>query len=148
MRNVTKIILNLLLLPLFACSTVEKTSDVGFVSQQNFVGRTRVDSVMLRDSIFIREKSDTVFYTKYRTLYKERLRVDTIVRCDTLYRDREVVVERIRDEGCRSPFYRKLLPVALVLASIVLWRTGLWRVLLNVIMKAVELCKRVFRLKG
>ncbi len=145
MRNVTKIILNLLLLPLFACSTVEKTSDVGFVSQQNFVGRTRVDSVMLRDSIFIREKSDTVFYTKYRTLYKERLRVDTIVRCDTLYRDREVVVETVRNAGHGGAMLWKVAVAALAL--LLLWRTGWWRTLLNLILKVIELCRRVFRLR-
>lgn len=145
MRNVTKIILNLLLLPLFACSTVEKTSDVGFVSQQNFVGRTRMDSVLLRDSIFIREKSDTVFYTKYRTLYKERLRVDTIVRCDTLYRDREVVVETVRNAGHGGAMLWKVAVAALVL--LLLWRTGGWRTLLNLILKVIELCRRVFRLR-
>jgi hypothetical protein len=145
MRNVTKIILNFLLLPLFACSTVEKTSDVGFVSQQNFVGRTRVDSVLLRDSIFIREKSDTVFYTKYRTLYKERLRVDTIVRCDTLYRDREVVVETVRNAGHGGAMLWKVAVAALAL--LLLWRTGGWRTLLNLILKVIELCRRVFRLR-
>lgn len=145
MRNVTKIILNLLLLPLFACSTVEKTSDVGFVSQQNFVGRTRVDSVLLRDSIFIREKSDTVFYTKYRTLYKERLRVDTIVRCDTLYRDREVVVETMRNARHGGAMLWKVAVAALAL--LLLWRTGGWRTLLNLILKVIELCRRVFRLR-
>lgn len=145
MRNVTKIILNLLLLPLFACSTVEKTSDVGFVSQQNFVGRTRVDSVLLRDSIFIREKSDTVFYTKYRTLYKERLRVDTIVRCDTLYRDREVVVETVRNAGHGGAMLWKVAVAALAL--LLLWRAGGWRALLNLILKVIELCRRVFRLR-
>lgn len=145
MRNVTKITLNLLLLPLFACSTVEKTSDVGFVSQQNFVGRTRVDSVLLRDSIFIREKSDTVFYTKYRTLYKERLRVDTIVRCDTLYRDREVVVETVRNAGHGGTMLWKVAVAALAL--LLLWRTGGWRTLLNLILKVIELCRRVFRLR-
>jgi hypothetical protein len=133
------------LLPLFACSTVEKTSDVGFVSQQNFVGRTRVDSVLLRDSIFIREKSDTVFYTKYRTLYKERLRVDTIVRCDTLYRDREVVVETVRNAGHGGAMLWKVVVAALAL--LLLWRTGGWRTLLNLILKVIELCRRVFRLR-
>ena len=146
MKSRRKMILSALLLSLAACGTVQRANEVEHTSQENFVGHTRVDSVMLRDSIFIREKSDTVFYTKYRTIYKERLKVDTIVRCDTLYRDREVVVERVRDGGCRSTIYRKLLFVAL--AFFVLWRTGLWRVLLNVIMKAVGLCKRVFRLKG
>ena len=145
MRNVTKIILNLLLLPLFACSTVEKTSDVGFVSQQNFVGRTRVDSVLLRDSIFIRERSDTVFYTKYRTVYKERLRVDTVIRCDTLYRDREVVVERVRKVGNRFGLLWKV-PLA-VLLLFLLWKAGLFPAVWKLILKGVELCKRIFHLK-
>ena len=145
MKSVTGIIVSALLLLLFACSTMEKTNDVGFVSQQNFVGRTRVDSVLLRDSIFIREKSDTVFYTKYRTLYKERLRVDTIVRCDTLYRDREVVVETVRNAGHGGAMLWKVAVAALAL--LLLWRTGGWRTLLNLILKVIELCRRVFRLR-
>ena len=74
----------MLLLSLVGCSTVENVNDVGIVSRNNLIECVRVDSVVLRDSVFIREKSDTVFYTKYRTVYKELLRVDTIVRCDTL----------------------------------------------------------------
>ncbi len=129
----------------FACSTLKNANEVELASHDSYVGYTRVDSVLLRDSIFIREKSDTVFYTKYRTVYKERLRVDTVVRCDTLFRDREVVVEKVRDVGRNSGLAWKL-PLAAV-ALFLLWRTGVWRVLLNLILKVMELCKRVFRLK-
>ena len=145
MKSITKIILSALPFLLLACSTVRETNDTVFVSQDNFVGHTRVDSVLLRDSIFIREKSDTVFYTKYRTIYKERLRVDTIVRCDTIYREREVVVEKVRSAGSNISFLWKVLLA--VLALFLLWRTGWWRVLLNVILKVMDLCKRVFRSK-
>ena len=145
MKSITKIILSALPFLLLACSTVRETNDTGYVSQDNFVGHTRVDSVLLRDSIFIREKSDTVFYTKYRTIYKERLRVDTIVRCDTIYREREVVVEKVRSAGSNKSFLWKVLLA--VLALFLLWRTGCWRVLLNVILKVMDLCKRVFRSK-
>lgn len=134
-----------LVLLLFACSTLENANEVELASHDSYVGYTRVDSVLLRDSIFIREKSDTVFYTKYRTVYKERLRVDTVVRCDTLFRDREVVVEKVRDVGRNSGLAWKLPLAAVVL--FLLWRTGVWRVLLNLILKVMELCKRVFRLK-
>ena len=133
------------MLSLVACGTVQRSNDVELVAQNNYVGRTKADSVMLRDSIFIREKSDTVYYTKYRTIYKERLRVDTVVRCDTLYRDREVVVERVREVERRNSLYWKLPLVALVL--LLLWRTGLWSALLDVTMKTIDLCKRVFRSK-
>ena len=146
MKSRTRIILSALLLSLVACGTVQRSNDVELVAQNNYVGRTKADSVMLRDSIFIREKSDTVYYTKYRTIYKERLRVDTVVRCDTLYRDREVVVERVREVERGNSLYWKLPLVALVL--LLLWRTGLWRALLDVTMKTMDLCKRVFRSKG
>ena len=145
MKSITKIILSALPFLLLACSTVRETNDTVYVSQDNFVGHTRVDSVLLRDSIFIREKSDTVFYTKYRTIYKERLRVDTIVRCDTIYREREVVVEKVRSAGSNISFLWKVLLA--VLALFLFWRTGWWRVLLNVILKVMDLCKRVFRSK-
>lgn len=133
------------MLSLVACGTVQRSNDVELVAQNNYVGHIKADSVMLRDSIFIREKSDTVYYTKYRTIYKERLRVDTVVRCDTLYRDREVVVERVREVERRNSLYWKLPLVALVL--LLLWRTGLWSALLDVTMKTIDLCKRVFRSK-
>ena len=145
MKSRTRIILSALLLSLVACGTVQRSNDVELVAQNNYVGRTKADSVMLRDSIFIREKSDTVYYTKYRTIYKERLRVDTVVRCDTLYRDREVVVERVREVERGNSLYWKLPLVALVL--LLLWRTGLWSALLDVTMKTIDLCKRVFRSK-
>ena len=133
------------MLSLVACGTVQRSNDVELVAQNNYVGHIKADSVMLRDSIFIREKSDTVYYTKYRTIYKERLRVDTVVRCDTLYRDREVVVERVREVERGNSLYWKLPLVALVL--LLLWRTGLWSALLDVTMKTIDLCKRVFRSK-
>lgn len=145
MKSRTRIILSALLLSLVACGTVQRSNDVELVAQNNYVGHTKADSVMLRDSIFIREKSDTVYYTKYRTIYKERLRVDTVVRCDTLYRDREVVVERVREVERGNSLYWKLPLVALVL--LLLWRTGLWSALLDVTMKTIDLCKRVFRSK-
>lgn len=145
MKSRTRIILSALLLSLVACGTVQRSNDVELVAQNNYVGHIKADSVMLRDSIFIREKSDTVYYTKYRTIYKERLRVDTVVRCDTLYRDREVVVERVREVERRNFLYWKLPLVALVL--LLLWRTGLWSALLDVTMKTIDLCKRVFRSK-
>ena len=145
MRKRKVICLSVLLLAVAACSTVEKASDVQYVLQNNVAEHVRVDSVVLRDSIFIRECSDTVFYTKYRTLYKERLRVDTVMRCDTLYRDREVVVERVREVGSRFGLLWKV-PLA-VLLLLLLWKAGLLPVVWELILKGVELCKRIFRLK-
>ena len=44
------------------------------------------DSIYVLDSIYVREAHDTIYITKWRTEYKEALRVDTlnIQRTDTL----------------------------------------------------------------
>jgi hypothetical protein len=56
------------------------------------------DSICLKDSIYIRERDDTVFVDKWHTTYIERLRVDSIHVADTVpvpYRDVvEVKVEK------------------------------------------------------
>lgn len=145
MKNRTIISLSILLLSLVACSTVESSGNTEFVSQSNHVERIRVDSVMLHDSVFIRERCDTVFYTRYRTVYKERLRVDTVVRCDTIFHDREVVVEKVRNVGGRSHAALKLS--FLVGLLFLLWRAGLLPVAWNYILKGLQLCKRIFHLK-
>ena len=145
MRKRKLICLSALLLALVACSTTERAMDVQFVSQNNVTGHIRVDSMVLRDSVFIRERSDTVFYTKYRTVYKERLKVDTVVRCDTLFRDREVVVEKVRESNEKRGLVWIVPLVALLL--FLLWRAGLLPAVWNLILKGVRLCKRIFHLK-
>lgn len=44
------------------------------------------DSVFVKDSVFVREKNDTVFLTKWHTVYREVLRVDTfqVLRVDSI----------------------------------------------------------------
>ena len=44
------------------------------------------DSIYVRDSVFVREAHDTVYITRWRTEFKEALRIDTlnIQRIDTL----------------------------------------------------------------
>lgn len=44
------------------------------------------DSVFVKDSVFVREKADTVYVTRWRTEFREVLRVDTflVVRVDSV----------------------------------------------------------------
>lgn len=44
------------------------------------------DSIYVRDSVFVREAHDTVYITRWRTEFKEALRIDTlnVERIDTL----------------------------------------------------------------
>ncbi len=50
------------------------------------VERVRRDSVVLRDSVYILQRGDTVFKTKYKYLYRDRVLRDTFyhVKCDTV----------------------------------------------------------------
>ena len=50
------------------------------------VERVRRDSVVLRDSVCILQRGDTVFKTKYKYLYRDRVLRDTFyhVKCDTV----------------------------------------------------------------
>ena len=145
MKSRIGICCSILLLFLAGCATVKKKSDVEFVSQNRIVEHIRVDSVMLHDSVYVKELADTVFYTRYRTVYKERLRIDTIVRCDTLFREREVVVEREHGSLATLSLKWKMLLAALLL--FLLWRAGMLSVLWGLILKGVQLCKRIFHLK-
>ena len=88
-----------------------------------------VDSVVLRDSIVVRERCDTVFYTKYRTLYKERIKVDTVVRCDTIYAERMISVEK---KEKNRVLWWLIIPLIAVL-----WKIGLLDFLRNLIMKKI-----------
>lgn len=145
MKSRIGICCSILLLFFAGCATVEKRSDVEFLSHNSVVEHIRVDSVMLHDSIYVKELSDTIFYTRYRTIYKERLRTDTIVRCDTLFREREVVVESERSGFAALSLKWKVLSVLLLF--LLLWRAGMLSVLWGLILKGVQLCKRIFHLK-
>lgn len=53
------------------------------------------DSIFVLDSVFVREAHDTVYITRWRTEYKEALRIDTlnVERIDTLIRIVEVEIK-------------------------------------------------------
>lgn len=146
MKNGIKIVVSLLLLTMVGCAGVQKMENRAMMSANNYTERVVVaDSVIVRDSVFIREKADTVFFTKYRTLYKERLRVDTVICRDTLFVEKEIVVEKKYDsgKGCTAGWMSLGLGALLLL----LWRTGVLRYVWNFIVKVVGVCIRVFRSK-
>lgn len=134
-----------LLFGLVACRSTEEVNELAKEVKYNFVGRVVVDSIVLHDSVFVREKSDTVYYTKYHTLIKERVRMDTVWRSDTVYCDREVVVEK----EVKSAGNAFLMWIAIILLLVYLLHgKGVWRGLWSYIVKGFELCIKFFRLKG
>lgn len=118
MKNITRICFSAVIL-LLSCRSYDNSA-VEYSSTACMRERLIKDSIVLHDSIIIREKADTVFFTKYKTAYKEIVRHDTVVVCDTLYRVRTVTVEK---NSGKSFSLWKLLPAALLL--FLLWRSGI-----------------------
>ena len=76
----------LLLAILCSCSTVKYVPVETVRTETERVVDIQRDSIYVLDSIYVREAHDTVYVTKWRTEYKEALRVDTfnVERIDTL----------------------------------------------------------------
>lgn len=64
--------------------------------------RWHTDSVYVRDSVYIREKGDTVWMERWHTAWRDRevVRTDTVMRCDTVRR------ETVRRERYVPGFYK------------------------------------------
>ena len=60
-----------------------------------YIAHIVTDSVYQHDSIYIHEKGDTVWYERWNTQYRDRLRVDTVyqARVDTIAKPYPVVKE-------------------------------------------------------
>lgn len=120
MRIVKKALFSLLLLSVAGCCVREHAVAERAV-QSNVHANIRHDSIYVMDSIVLKEKTDTVFLTKFRTLYREKLLCDTVVKCDTVFCEKVVTVE---EKGDASPF---LWLFFLSLFLLLLWRLGVLR---------------------
>jgi hypothetical protein len=84
-----------------ACNTTKIASNTDREAVRvEYRDRLRTDSVFvwLRDSVHIRERSDTVFVEKFKTqiAYRDRLRVDTVSVTDTVKITRlETITEEV-----------------------------------------------------
>lgn len=95
--------------------------------QRDTVYKVRTDSVAVlqRDSVFIRERGDTVFIYKERLRYRDRVKIDTVrlVKVDsvTVERVKEVKVEKPLSWGQRLKLrlFWGLLAAALVMGLLI-----------------------------
>ena len=79
------LVLALLLVLMCSCRTQYVPVETVKTKTERVVDVQR-DSIYIQDSVYIYTKADTVYATKWRTVYKEALRVDTfrVERIDTL----------------------------------------------------------------
>ena len=77
----------LVLIFLVGCKTIDCIPET--IVKDSIRTEYKLDSIYLyeKDSVFIKEKSDTVFVNKYVTRYKDVLKIER----DTIYQDNKVV---------------------------------------------------------
>lgn len=125
-----RLILPLLLLSLVvSCRTRENCESNVRVNEQYLSFHTR-DSIFLHDSVRVRESADTVFVTRIRTLYRDRLRTDTLLMCDTVTK---VVKEIIESKKNSCSMWS--IAAVLLLIFLILWRSGIFSLLRQLIEK-------------
>ena len=75
------------------------------------------DSIIVRDSIFVRLKNDTVFIDRWHNLWRDR----TVATTDTVYKDKEVLVQ-LPPERYVPWLYRVALYVCIALVLLIIIR--------------------------
>lgn len=92
------ILLGLVVLLLCSCGAARVQTQTIYVSDTTYISKVQVDSVYKRDSVFVKEKNDTIYIYKEKVRDRYRLLRDTVDRhkIDSVYIDRvrEVKVEK------------------------------------------------------
>lgn len=96
MRRLLTIVCAVMMLP--SCGALRKQIETVYVRDTTYISKVQVDSVFKRDSVFIKEKNDTVYVYKEKVRDRYRLLRDTVYQhsIDSVYVDkvREVKVEK------------------------------------------------------
>ncbi|MDD6149329.1 MAG: hypothetical protein PUB47_01505 [Bacteroides sp.] len=83
---------------LSSCGALRKQIETVYVRDTTYISKLQVDSVFKRDSIFVKEKNDTIYVYKEKVRDRYRLLRDTVYQhsVDSVYVDkvREVKVEK------------------------------------------------------
>ena len=108
-----------------SCKSLDTTT-LHHATQHYTTLHNAVDTVVVRDSVFIREiqKGDTIYLThvEWRDRWRTRLVHDTILRTDSIVR----IVEH-PPEKYIPPFYKHCTVILfIILAAGVVWIVGKW----------------------
>lgn len=92
----TALLISCLLLLLSGCKPVQMVGGSSSQTHDRDHSLRQIDSVLIvkTDSVFIREKGDTVYMYRYRTLYQDRWRdrTDTLIVRDSIATETPVMV--------------------------------------------------------
>ena len=108
------IILILVLIFLSSCKTIEVTKDKTVIDSTKNTSKeiiTKHDSIYIyhRDSIFVKQKNDTVFIEKWNTKIERLIKRDTVIKIDTIYQDKKLIITEYQVETKTETIYVKWL---------------------------------------
>lgn len=84
MNKITIKLISIYIILTFPACKSNKTYVPVESSRTEYRNTIQRDSVHLYDSVFIKEKNDTVFYSKYKFLYRNKFITDTIIKSDSI----------------------------------------------------------------
>lgn len=93
--------------------------------EKEYIDRWRQDSIHLHDSIWVEKKRDTIWLEKYKTLYKEVIRRDSIFVVDSVRIDKPYPVLEIKEVNRLYHWQTLLMCLGGMLIGTLIYR--LWR---------------------
>ena len=134
--------MSLLAVLVTSCGALRKQVETIHVRDTTYISKVQVDSVFKRDSIFMKEKNDTVY------VYKETVRDRFRMIHDTVYRYvvDSVYVDRVREVQVEKPLtawqrfrLRGFWVITAMAGGYVVWRNRKW--LLHLLAKLISRAK-------
>lgn len=129
MERVHRVIIGLLLLlaafVLFGCKTTKCIPQTEYITRDSIVVQHHTDSVRVidRDSVFVKEKGDTVFVS----VTKWRVRDHIVNKVDTVYKDREHTVVQTEVQEVVPSYYKSTSTGFWILLAILVVIVG-WKI--------------------
>lgn len=121
------------------CGALRKQVETIYVRDTTYISKVQVDSVFKRDSIFVKEKNDTIY------VYKEKVRDRFRMLRDTVYRQMvdSVYVDRVREVQVEKPLtawqrfrLRGFWVITAMAGGYIVWRNRKW--LLHLLAKLIS----------
>lgn len=137
MRRMLIIACGIMMFP--SCVALRKQVETVYVRDTTYISKVQVDSVSRRDSVFIKEKNDTIY------IYKEKVRDRYRLLRDTVYQHMvdSVYIDRVREVQVEKPLtawqkfrLRGFWVIATMAGGYVVWRNRKW--LLRLLAKLIS----------
>lgn len=124
------ILIQQILLLIVSCKTIQYIPVETIKKETEYVNLIRVDSIYMKDSIYIRAINDTVFIDKYQYIYRNIYLSDTtyISKVDSIPYPVEVVKDKI---VYQTKWYSKIMIYGFWIILAGLFVTRIWKQIKN-----------------